>query len=306
MNKIYDSLIIGSGPCGIGAALEMQKLGLDALMITGYNHGGKVNIAPRVDNYPGFTKVPGPQLAKALFQRIIDNNFPYVDAKAESLKEENKVFEVATDNGSYFAKTLVIATGTAERKLGLEKEDKLLGRGISYCAVCDGHFFKGKKVLVIGGGNSALKEAIYLSDLCEHVTLIHRRNEFRGNEKIVSELKEKTNVEILTPFIPLNIIGDEYVQGATIQNKETNEIIKLDVDGIFPLVGQIPNTQFINLDNIKNEHGNIPVNNKMESEYSNVYAGGDVLPRDIRQIYLSEYDGKRIARSISEKLNGNS
>ena len=301
--KIYDTLILGAGPCGIRSAIILKQAGLDIAVIEGYTPGGKINIAPRVDNYPGFTKIPGPDLAMEFFKWLNDAGVEMISDIITSLSKENDLFIVKTENGEYQAKTVLVATGTKERELGLPKEKELFGKGVSYCAVCDGHFFKGQDVLIIGGGNTALKEAIYMADLAHHVYLIHRRNEFRGSKYLVDEFAALNNTTILTPYIPVEILGDDKVTGAVIQNRETGEQKTLEVQGIFPLVGQIPNSQFINIDNVKDEWGTIPVNPKTkETGCSGLYAGGDILPRDIRQIYLSEVDGKMACKAIIEYL----
>ena len=303
MNNIYDVLIIGCGPCGIGAALSLKDSTLKFAIIEGSTPGGKVNIAPRVDNYPGFTKIPGPELAVALFKRVMDNNIEMIYDFVNSLTKEDDLFVLKGNEATYYAKYVVLATGTKERKIGLPKEDELLGHGISYCALCDGHFFKDKTIVVIGGGNSALKEAIHLSHLAKKLYVVHRRNEFRGSNKLVDELKEFPHVEILTPYIPVEILGEDKVTGVVLENRETGERKNIQTDGLFPLVGQIPNTQFINIDNVKDEWGLVPVNKAMETGCVNLYAGGDILPREIRQIYLAQHDGMVIAKSILEKVN---
>ena len=304
MEKIYDCLIIGSGPCGIGTALELIKENLDIAVLEKDVPGGKINIAPRVDNYPGQTKIPGPDLAVIFYQRILDNNVPFIGDDIISLEKENDLFVLEGKNNKYFAKTVMIASGTKERELGLPNEKELFGHGLSYCALCDGHFFKGQDVLVIGGGNTALKEAIYLADICKHVYLIHRRNEFRGSKKIVEELESYQNATILTPYIPLEFIGKEKLEAVKIQNRETEEIKTIEVQGVFPLVGQLPNSQFIKIEGITNEWGNIPVDRNMMTSVPGVFAGGDILPREIRQIYLAEHDGKVAAKSIVAYLKG--
>ena len=195
-----------------------------------------------------------------------------------------------------------VASGTKERKIGLPLEDEMLGHGLSYCALCDGHFFKGQRILVVGGGNSALKEAIHLSHIASHLVLIHRRNQFRGHEKLVEELKEQPNVEILTPYIPIEIIASDHIEAIKIQNVETKEEKVIETEGFFPLVGQIPNTQFIEIDGVKDEWGTIPVSKTHESNCPSLFAGGDVLPRQIRQIYLSEHDGMVAAASIINRV----
>ena len=301
--KLYDTLVLGAGPCGIRSAIILKEAGLDVAIIEGYTPGGKINIAPRVDNYPGFTKIPGPDLAVEFFNWLNKANVEMISDIITSLTKENDVFTVTCENGTYQAKTVIIATGTKERELGLPNEKELFGHGVSYCAVCDGHFFKNQDVLIIGGGNTALKEAIYMADIAHHVYLIHRRNEFRGNKYLVDELNALPNATILTPYVPVSILGDDKVSGAVIENRETGEQKTLDVQGVFPLVGQIPNSQFIKIDGVTNEWGNIPVDPKTkQTSVEGLYAGGDILPRDIRQIYLSEVDGKMACKAILEYL----
>ena len=301
MEKIYDVVIIGAGPSGIGAAINLKNEGFDIALIEMGMPGGKINIAPRVDNYPGQKEIPGPDLAMIFYQRILDNNLNFIGDEITSLDKEGNIFVSIGKNATYKSKAVYVASGTVERKIGLPKEDQLFGHGLSYCALCDGHFFKGQDVLVIGGGNAALKEAVHLAHLVKHLYLIHRRNEFRGSAKIVDELKSFDNVTILTPYVPLEFIGEEKLEGVKIQNKETLEEKTLKVQGVFPLVGQNPNTTFIKLD-IKNEWGNIPVDKSMSTRVEGCFAGGDVLPRDIRQIYLAEHDGMVAAKSIKEYL----
>jgi len=301
MEKVFDCLIIGAGPCGIGCALKLKEAGLDIAIIEKGPIGGKINIAPRVDNYPGCTKIPGPDLAVKFFERARAAQIKIIGDEVTSLTH-NELFALECKNETYFAKTVLISSGTTERKLGLENEDKLFAHGISYCAICDGHFFKDQDVLVIGGGNSALKEAIYLAGICKKVTLIHRRNEFRGLNKLADELRELPNAEVFTPYIPLEFIGDEYLESVRIKNVETNEEKVLKVQGCFPLVGQLPNNSFIKIDGILNEWGTIPVDKTMMTPVKGLFAGGDILPRDIRQIYLSEHDGMVAANSIINLL----
>ena len=302
MDKMFDCLIIGSGPCGIGAAIKLFNDGVDVAIIEMSTPGGKINIAPRVDNYPGFKKIPGPDLAFHFYERVLNAKVPFIGDEIISLTQDGDNFLLEGKNDKYHAKTVLIATGTKERELGLPKEKEMFAHGLSYCALCDGHFFKGQDVLVIGGGNSALKEAIYLADIVKHLYLIHRRNEFRGNAKIVEELRSFPNVTILTPYIPVEILGDDHVTGMKIQNKETGEEKILEIQGLFPLVGQLPNSSFIKIDGVTNEWGNIPVDRAMMTSVKGLFAGGDILPRDIRQIYLSEHDGMVAANSIEAYL----
>ena len=298
MKTNYETLIIGCGPAGIGAALVLKNAGVDFAIIERDAPGGKVNIAPRVDNYPGQHEIPGPDLAMVLFQRILDNNIEMISDEVTSLTKEGDEFVLVCKYATYRAKSVLLASGTKERKLGFENEDRLLGHGVSYCALCDGHFFKGKDVVVIGGGNVALKEAIHLAHVVNKLYVIHRRNEFRGNKKLVDELKELPNVEIITPYIPLEILDDGKVTGLRIQNREDNSERVLKVDGVFPLIGQDPNSTYINIDGVKNEYGTVPFEKGMLTSVSGLFVAGDLTPRDIRQIYLAEFDGKTAAKSI--------
>ena len=302
MTNVYDCLIIGSGPCGIGAALKLKEKGLNIAIIEMSTPGGKINIAPRVDNYPRHAPIAGPDLAFEFYQRVLDNKIDLIGDEITSLAKEGEEFVLEGKLNTYRAKTVLVAAGTKERELGLPKEKELFGHGVSYCALCDGHFFKGQDVLIIGGGNAALKEAIYMADVAKHLYLIHRRNEFRGSVKIVDELRGHENVEILTPYIPVAILGEESVEGVVIQNVATKEERTLKVQGVFPLVGQLPNSKFINIEGVTNEWGTIPVDKKMMTSVPGLFAGGDILPRDIRQIYLSEHDGMVAAASIIEYL----
>ena len=302
MAKVFETIIIGAGPCGMRVALELKKKDVDFLLLDPGTPGGKVNVAPRVDNYPGQHEIPGPDLAVIFFERLMKEGVEFIGDEIISLDKKDGVFELVGRNATYYCRAVYIATGTVERKIGLPLEDELFGHGISYCALCDGHFFKGQDVLVIGGGNTALKEAIYMADLAKHLFVIHRRNQFRGSLKLVEELKSFENVEILTPYIPIEFIKDEdHLVGVKIQNRETNEERVLSVQGAFPLVGQNPNSKFIKLD-IMDERGNIPVDKKMMTRVEGAFSGGDILPRDIRQIYLAEHDGMVAVNSIMEYL----
>ena len=303
MSKIYESIIIGAGPCGMRVALELKKKDVDFLLIDPGTPGGKVNVAPRVDNYPGFHQIPGPDLAVALFMRLVDAGIEITPERVLSLTKDGDNFVIKTDYNEYLAKTVVISSGTKDKKLGLEREDELLGHGLSYCALCDGHFFKGQDIIVIGGGNAALKEAIHLTGVAKKVYLIHRRNEFRGSDKLVEELRNLPNTEIITPYIPVRFIASDKVEGIEIENREDGSRRIINLQGIFVAVGQIPNTQYINIDGVKDEWTTVPVTMKtMETNCPNLFAGGDVLPRDIRQIYLAEHDGIVISKSILERL----
>ncbi len=305
MSEIYDCLVIGAGPGGLRASRELQKAGLSYLIFESNVPGGKVNIAPEVDNYPKIKKINGPDLAMKLFDEATAEGVDIQYEEATSLTKDDDIFTLVTDNkNTYQSKTVIIASGTVNRLIGLDKEKEFLGHGISYCSLCDGHFFKGQDVAVIGGGNVALKETIHLATLVNHLYLIHRRNEFRGFDYLVKQVKEIPNVEILTPYNCIEILGEEEVEGIVIKNAETSELKTLKVSGLFPLVGQIPNSQFVKIDGCLNESGTFPIDEKTrETKVENLFAIGDITERLTRQIYIAELDATEAVKTIISRLN---
>lgn len=300
MENIYDVLIVGCGPCGITVATKLKETNLKFAIIEGSTPGGKVNLAPRVDNFPGYHQIPGPQLAMEFFKKVMDNQIEVIYDQVNELTKENDIFKLQGSFATYFAKKVVIATGTKEKKIGLDKEDAMLGHGLSYCAICDGHFFKDKDIVVIGGEEHALKEAIYLSRVGHSVTIVHNQDNFHDNEGLIDELKAIKNVSFFTPYIPLEILGEEKVIGIRIQNIQNKEEKIISCEGLFPLVGQIPNSSFIKISSVLDEKGFIPVDGKHMSKCPNLYAGGDILPRDIKLINFAVKDGNSIFNAIIE------
>lgn len=303
MNKIYDAIIIGAGPSGIGAALTLKEAGVDFLIIEKSTPGGKINIAPRVDNYPGQKEIPGPDLAFIFFERLLNAGIKLTQDEVLSLTKSNDNYLLKCTKGEYEAKSVILAVGTTEKKIGLAKEVELQGKGISYCSICDGHFFRGLDVVVVGGGNAALKEAIHLAEIARKVYIVHRRNEFRGTTKTLNELKSHENVEVVTPYIPVKILGEDKLTGLVVESKEDGSRRTLEVDGFFPLIGQDPNTKFVHIDGVLDEWGTVPFDRKtMETSSKGLFVGGDCTPRPIRQIYLAEHDGVVAAKNVIEYL----
>ena len=301
--ELYDVIIIGLGPGGIKLGLELSQTKLNFLIIEKGMPSGKVNIAPRVDNYYSHPPISGPALAMQLFKQALDAKVPVLYDEVLSLTQVDNLFKVQLLQSELFAKRVVIASGTKEKKIGLAKEDKFLGHGLSYCALCDGHFYQDKDVVVIGGGNSAFKEAIHLSDIVHKLYLVHRRNEYRAEKYLVEELKSKNNVEFITPYIPLKLLGETEFQGVEIQNVNTKEIRTIVAEGIFPLVGQIPNTQFVNIPGLLDAYGNVITNHDdARTLVFGIYAIGDVTNYGLRQIYVAEEDALRAKKSLINDL----
>lgn len=305
MIKEFEVVIIGSGPCGVGAAEKLHEAGVNFAIVESYVPGGKVNIAPRVDNYPFEHEISGVDLAMKFVERMFKLNVPFINSGVKSLtKNDDKFSLILNDETELICKAVLVASGGKEMTLGLEKEDELLGHGISYCAVCDGHFFKGLDIAVMVNGDHAINEAIYLSNLVNKLYLIHEEKEFKESKSLIEKLAAKDNVIFFTNYSPIKILGDDKVGGLVIRNNENNEEKTLLLQGIFPFIGQIPNTDFIYIDGVKDINGAIPVDKSFASSCLGLFAGGDVLPRKVKQIYLAEVDGKKAASKIVEFLRG--
>lgn len=296
-NKIYQCIIIGGGPCGVGAAEVLKAANVDFAVVEFSMPGGKVNIAPRVDNYPNEYQISGPDLAMKFAMRLMALKAPLITKEVVSLEKENELFKITLKNQTILlAKTVLIATGGKERKLGLEKENELLGHGISYCAICDGHFFKQKDIVVVADNEHALSEANYLANLANKLYLIIK-SDLKINQKYTESLFKRGNVEVIYDLKVTRIYGEDKVSGVMLDNSRN-----INCDALFPLIGQDPNTSFINIKEVLDEKGAVKVNKEFESICFGLFAGGDVLPREIKQIYLSEHDGKQAAKSILNRL----
>lgn len=293
---IYDTLIIGAGPAGISIAINLKNKGFNVAILEGSMPGGKVNIAPRVDNFPGYTKISGPDLAFAFFEKMNNAQISMFSCKVlDVIKEDNK-FIVKTTGETYESKTLVVASGTDEKKLNLPGENELLGHGLSYCAICDGHFFKDKVATVVAEDKYAISEALYLSNLCSHVYVVTKKDKLKGDKRLIDELNTHDNVSYIynKEVVSLN--------GNPLENITLNDGSVLATNGIFPLLGYIPNTQFIHFDIFDEDHF-IKVNREYESDVKGLFAIGDVISRELKQIYLAVIDAEKTANSVEKYLN---
>lgn len=294
---MVDFIIIGAGPGGIESAVALKNKSYSTLIFESEYIGGKVNIAPRVDNFPPYEKIAGPDLAYEFYKKAEENHLDIKYETVLSVFKRDDIFNVKTNKSVYESKYVIVASGTKERFLGLPNEKELFGHGISYCALCDGHFFKNKDIMVVGGGNSAIKEAIYLAGLANHLYVVHRRNEFRCEPKYLDELKSYKNVELLTPYVLEEIKGEFKLESVKIK-EVTKEVTKeIKIDALFPLIGQIPNTSFLPnevLDNL----GYVIVDDRYETIIKGLFAIGDVLPRVEKQIYLVVNDSNKLVSNL--------
>lgn len=288
----YDVIIIGGGIAGVTAAIYLKRANKNVILIESSSIGGQIINASEVENYPGYVSIKGYELAKVFKEQL--NNLS-IDVKYESVTKIDGIddnFTITTNNGVYNSKKIIIATGTVSRKLSIG--DKFNGRGISYCATCDGNFFKGKDVAVLGGGNTAIDDALYLSNICNKVYLIHRNSNFKAEESKVALLKEKENVELVTDVILVNINGENEIESVEVTQGDNNRVI--NVKGIFVCIGRINSINFI--DGLDNTNGFINTNDELETNIKGIYAIGDVRNKEVRQLTTAAADGTIVSSII--------
>lgn len=292
---MYDIIIVGAGPAGMTAALYALRANKNVLVLEAKVYGGQIINTPVIDNYPAAPGISGFDFANNLYKQITDLG---CTIKFETVIGIEEDLSVVTNKETYKGKSIIIATGVENRKLNIENEEKLIGKGVSYCATCDGHFYKGKVVAVNGGGNTALEDALYLSNLCNDVYLIHRRDEFRGEEKYVDELKLKDNVHFILNSTIKSINGTDKLESITVIDKGNKEET-INIDGLFIAIGQTPNNEiFGNL--IELENGYIKSNDGVHTNKDKIYVAGDTRVKDLRQLTTAVSDGS-IAATVAIK-----
>ena len=295
---MYDIIIIGAGPSGMSAALYALRANKKVLLLEKKCYGGQIINASNIENYPALPNVSGYDFATNLYNQIKSLG---VILKYEEVLEVTDKKEVITTKDTYKGKNIIIATGLKKRKLNLENEDKLLGSGISYCATCDGNFYKNKNVAVVGGGNTALEDALYLSNIASKVYLIHRRDNFRGEKKLISEVKEKNNIELILNSNITKIIGEDNLNSIEI-NDNRNNISKLEIDGLFIAIGNIPdNNRFKNIIDL-DENGYIIANANLKTKTDNIYVAGDTRVKTLRQLVTATSDGAIAVTEITKEM----
>ncbi len=288
-----DVLIIGAGPAGLSAAVYVQRAGKSATVLEAMTFGGQIVNTPEVENYPGIKKISGFDFAMSLYEQATELGAEIVFDKAERIEQaEGPLWRVVTASGaSYEAKAVILATGAKNRKLGLEREEELTGRGVSYCATCDGAFFKGKPVAVNGGGNTALEDAMFLSNYCEKVYVIHRREGFRGEPKTLEALRAKENVEFVLNATVTRLLGEEKLSGVEVTDKNTGDVRELSVEGLFVAIGQEPeNHGFENVAAL-DPLGYISAGEDCLTATPGIFTAGDCRTKAVRQLTTAASDG---------------
>ena len=300
---MYDIIIVGAGPAGLTAAIYGRRASKKVLVLEAKSYGGQIINTLDIENYPAESHISGFDFATQLYNQAKDLGAEIIFEKVVEIKNE-KEKEVITTKNKYLGKTIILATGSENRKLNLEKENDLVGKGISYCATCDGAFYKNKNVAVVGGGNTALEEALYLTDLANKVYLIHRRDEFRGEESTLNLLKMKDNIEFIYNSNVTKLNASEKLESIEVTNKD-GSTKKIDVDGLFFAVGRIPeNENFAKLINLDNS-GYIIAGEDCNTNVPGIFVAGDNRTKEVRQLVTATSDGAISATSAIKYINNN-
>ena len=295
---MYDIIIIGAGPAGLTAALYARRANKKVLVLEAKSYGGQIINANKVENYPGIANISGFDLATNMYNQVKEIG---AEIKFETALHIDKDKNVTTNEGIYQAKSIILATGAENRKLNIPKETDFIGKGISYCATCDGNFYKNKIVAVVGGGNTALEDAIYLSDIAKKVYLIHRRDEFRGEVRYANELKNKDNVTLILNSQITKLIGENLLKEIEVTNND-GEIQNIEIDGLFIAVGQSPkNAIFANLINIT-KSGYIESEDGVHTNIDGIYVAGDTRVKTLRQLTTAVSDGAIAATTAIKEM----
>ena len=306
MSHVYDMIIIGGGPAGYTAALYAARAGLDVTVIEKMSVGGQMTLTGEIENYPGFEEgVDGFTLGEKM--KVGAERYGAVTEYGEVIKLEltPKIKKIFTADKEYFSKTVVIATGAEPRELGIEQERELTGRGVHYCAHCDGRFYKDKTVAVVGGGNSAVSDALYLSRFAKKVYLIHRRDSLRATKIYHAPLKEAENIEILFNSTLSKLTAEKRLQKITVTNTLNNESQEIECDGVFISIGRRPSTELVSNELKLDSNGYIIADESTKTSVEGVYAAGDVRTKTLRQIVTAVSDGAVAAHHAEEYISLN-
>ena len=302
---MFDIGIIGGGTAGMTAAVYGQRAGKRTVIIEGANFGGQITSSPNVENYPGIASVSGSEFSMNLLDQAMKLGAETVVEKVTGIRDEDGIKVIETTGKEYPCRSVILATGVTHRHLGVPNEEKLTGAGVSYCATCDGAFFRGRDVAVIGGGSTALQDAEFLSNYCRKVYLVHRRDEFRGEESIVRRLREKENVEFVLSATVKEIVGDTTVEGIILNDKKNGQEFRIDVAGVFIAVGQIPQNEIF-ADAVKlDPSGFILASEDCMTSHPGIFAAGDCRTKEVRQLTTAAADGAVAALAACRYVAGN-
>jgi len=302
---MYDIIIIGGGPAGLTAAIYGRRQNKTVLVLEKNSFGGQTVYSPKIENYPGFTEMSGIEFSDKLVDQVLYQGAELEPAEALSVTLKDGIKTVHTDSGDFDCKALILACGAKHRLLGLSGEEDLIGNGISFCALCDGAFYKDKEVAVIGGGNSALQEAVLLSQSCKKVTVIQNLAFLTGETKLADILNSKDNVEIIYNTVVTELISDGELNAIMIKNTETGEEKKLDLDGMFVAIGLVPDTDVAKDLTTLDDRGYIVSGEDTLTNVEGVFAAGDCRTKGVRQIATAIADGAAAALGACKYIENN-
>lgn len=299
---MYDIIIIGAGPAGLTSAIYARRASKKVLVLEAKTYGGQIINTLDIENYPAAAHISGFDFATKLYDQAKELGAEIVFEKVVEINDNGDSKEVITTKNTYSCKAVIIATGSENRKLGLENENELVSKGVSYCATCDGAFFKGKTVAVVGGGNTALEDALYLADIAEKIFLIHRRDEFRGEESTVNKLKEKSNIEFIYNSNVTKLNTSEKLDSIEVTNKD-GSVRTIEVDGLFVAVGRIPeNENFAKLIEL-DEAGYVKAGEDCQTNVPGIFVAGDNRIKEVRQLVTATSDGAVAATNAVKYIN---
>lgn len=301
-NKTYDLAIIGGGVAGMTASIYAARSGLSTIIIEKGGFGGQAALTAKIENYPSYKEIDGFQLAYDIKAQVDALGVESLSAEVTSLTKDGDVFKTATNGGDIESKTVIIANGVRRRELGIEGEETYRGRGVSWCAVCDGGFFRKKKTAVIGAGNSALGDAIYLADLCEEVYLIFRRERPTATESYLKQLEKYDNIKLMPRHIPLEIKGETLVNALKVKNIDTGDETDIEVNGVFEAIGLIPDNDLFGSLAELDDNGYFITDNEMRTKTPGLFVAGDTRQKSLRQIVTACSDGAQAAASAHDYL----
>jgi thioredoxin reductase (NADPH) len=303
---IYDVIIIGAGPGGMTAAIYTSRANLKTLILERGVPGGQLQNTAEIENFPGYPHINGPDLAQNIFEHSLKFGAEYEQANVKSIANEDNIKVVYTEGKVYKSKSIIISTGTKYKKLNIPGEEEFSGQGVSWCAVCDGAFFKGKELVVVGGGDSAIEESVFLTRFAKKVTVLHRRDQFRAQSILVDRMLENEKIDVIYN----TIVTENKVSAVLLENVKTGEIKEYSADGVFEYIGMNPVSEFVKDLKITDEEGWIITDNRMKTTIKGIFAVGDIRKDAVRQVVAATGDGciaaleaQHYVESLQEKGN---